>query len=451
MRLRKEFDIPEEYVSEEDLERDRREQEARAKRLEVAETEENYVKMFNRDPWTDEWLGPGPEPPMPFLEDDLSKKEQKEAIKERKEREHREFIDKFQLYTKLPVREMKAPKETKKIKKERKKLKKKHKKLEYQIANDLIQNYFTEEYKDKMFAECNYDVELIVAECLDFYEGLKWLNHVSEIQKKDHRTQKEMFDAVYDRIEDRNNGVVEKDGIRWAPVDVAYADKKEIDTDPRNGYVDIPDELWDEFSEWADKHPMKKYKKKAREWNTDVINARRIMFAKKVNKRNKNFRKNMVMTDPLTGMAFVSEKKFKKYKDEQIKRFAKQRKEYAAYVKEMVDKGYISEDYMVTFLGDDEEAIKRVKKRYKEVEERAKAHSKKMKEEEEHKKKRDKERIDWFRKYGYEVEDTDKPFEIVADGETLTIRPCKSGKRKIWALDQKGSTKYAEHIEDFMS
>ena len=79
MKLRKEFDIPEEPISEEDAERERREREARAKRMELAETEEGYVKMFNRDPWTDEWLGPGPEPPMPFLEDDLPKKAQKKA------------------------------------------------------------------------------------------------------------------------------------------------------------------------------------------------------------------------------------------------------------------------------------------------------------------------------------------------------------------------------------
>ena len=106
---------------------------------------------------------------------------------------------------------------------------------------------------------------------------------------------------------------------------------------------------------------------------------------------------------------------------------------------------------MLTYLGDDKKAIERIKKRYQDIEARAKEESKKHKAEEEHKKKRDKERIAWFRKYGYDVQDVNKPFEIVADGEVLTIRPIKSGKNKIWALDQKGSTRYEERIENFIN
>ena len=453
MKLRKEFDIPEEPISEEDVEKERREREARAKRMELAETEEGYVKMFNRDPWTDEWLGPGPEPPMPFLEDDLPKKAQKKAIEDRQEREHQEFIEKMGLDKDLPRKTIEEPKETKKIKKARKKLKKKRKekltKEMYQKTNWFLQEYAAPWYKAKIMKDLDYDVDRIVEFCVEQCEALEQLYRYEQSLKNDKRTDAEKLAAIENRKYERENGIEEIDGIKWMSVDTAYADKKEIEIDLSDGIPDIPDEHWDEFSAWERKHPMKKYKKKARKWRCSELTARRIVFIKMINKRNKKFQKDMAMVDPLTGMAFMSEKKFKKYKDKQVKRFAKQRKEFAEYVQSMVDKGYLSEEYMTTFLGDDEKAIERIKKRYKQIEERAREEAKKHKEEEEHNKKRDKELIAWFRKYGYEVEDADRPFEIVADGETLTIRPVKSGKNKIWALEQEGSTKYTENLEDF--
>ena len=95
------------------------------------------------------------------------------------------------------------------------------------------------------------------------------------------------------------------------------------------------------------KNPMKKFKKQAKKLRCTKLVARRIVFLKMLNKRSKKWRKDMVLRDPLTGMAFLSEKKMKKYKNQQIKRFAKQRRQYAEYVQKMVDKGYISEDYMI--------------------------------------------------------------------------------------------------------
>ena len=455
MRLRKEFGIPEPPpLSKKEEEQERRELEARSKRLELAETDEGYIKMFNRDPWTDEWLGPGPEPPMPFLEDHLSEKEQKKAIKERQEREHKAFIERMGLDKELPRKKLEAPKETKQIKKAHKKLKKEREekltKEMYQKANWFLQEYAAPWYKDKIMYDLNYDVERIVEFCNEQCEALEQLYRYEQLNKNDKRSDSEKLAAIEKRKYERENGIEEIDGIKWMSVDTAYADKKEIEIDLSSGIPDIPDEHWDEFSTWEKKNPMKKFKKKAKKWRCSEITARRIVFIKKINKRNKRFQKNMVMTDPLTGMAFMSEKKFKKYKDKQIKRFAKQRKQYAEYVQDMVDKGYLSEDYMITFLGDDRKAIERIKKRYKQIEDRAKEEAKKHKKEEEHKKRRDKERIEWFKKYGYEVQNADKPFEIVADGETLTIRPVKSGKNKIWALDQEGSTRYTERIEDFM-
>ena len=447
MRLRKEFNIPEEPISKKDEARERRETEARAKRLELAGTEEGYVKMFNRDPWTDKWLGPGPEPPMPFLEDDLPKKEQKKAIEERLKREHEEFIKKMGLNIELPRMKLSVPKETKKIRKLRKE---KLEKEMYQRANWFLQEYAAPWYKAKIIRQFNYDVDKIVRFCNEQCEALEQLYRYEQANKHDTRSNHEKLLAIEQRKEERTLGIVERDGIRWQPVDVAYSNRKEVEIDLTDGIVDILNEHWEEFSRWTKKNPIKKFKQKARRWRCNAITARRIAFLKMINKRNRKFQKSMVLTDPLTGMAFMSEKKLKEYKDKQIKRFAKQRKEYAKYVQSMVDKGYLSEDYMVTFLGDDEKAIERIRKRYKQIEERAKAESKKHKEEEAHKKRRDKERIAWFQKYGYDVQDADKPFEIVADGEVLNIRPIKSGKNKIWALDQNGSTKYAERIEDFM-
>ena len=79
MELRKEFGIPEEKTSEEEDKYFEAKRQAARKRAEIAGTEENYVKMFNRDPWTDRWLGPGPEPPDEFL--DYSDKDIKKMSK----------------------------------------------------------------------------------------------------------------------------------------------------------------------------------------------------------------------------------------------------------------------------------------------------------------------------------------------------------------------------------
>ena len=283
MRLRKEFNIPEEPISKEDEERERREREARAKRLELAETEEGYVKMFNRDPWTDEWLGPGPELPMPFLEDNLPKKEQKKAMKERQEREHQEFIEKMGLNNKQM----------------------------YQRANWFLQEYAAPWYKDKIMKRFDYDIESIVIFCNEQVEALEFLNHWEEVNNKDKRTDREKMDAIEARKEERELGIEVRDGIRWEPVNVAYSNKKEIEIDMNEGIPDIPNEHWDEFSKWEKKNPMKKFKNKARKWRCSEITARRIVFLKMINSRNKKWRKNMVMRDPLTGMTFLSEKKLK--------------------------------------------------------------------------------------------------------------------------------------------
>ena len=451
MKLRKKLDIPEEPISKEDEDRERREHLARAKRMELAGTEENYVKMFNRDPWTDQWLGPGPEEPMPFLEDHLSKKKANKAIIERLQRESIEFLNKICIHDKLPRKSL--PKEKVQVKEysDKKKSKKKDKytKEEYQKANWFLQEYAAPWYKDKIHRECK-TVEDLMDRCLEEVEVYEQLAEYTRQRKANKQSSKELAEAAFQRVRDEERGIVDDAGLRWEPVDVAYADKKEVDISVGHGIVDIPDEHWEAFSKWERKHPLKDYKEKARNWRCTDISARRIVFLKKVNKKNKKFRKDLVYRDPLTGMAFLSEKKMKKENKKQIARFAKQRRQYAKYVQDMVDKGYLSEDYMVTFLGDDEKAIERVKKRYRDVENRAKEEAKKHKEEEEHKKKRDKERIAWFRKFGYDVQNVDKPFEIIADGEILTFRPCHTANQRLWALDQKGSTIYSEKIESFM-
>ena len=452
MKLRKELNIPEEKISYKEAERERRELEARAKRLELAETDENYVKLFNRDPWTDKWLGPGPEEPMPFLEDYLPKSEQKKAIEDRLKREHEEFIEKMGLNNKLPRKKLDEPKESKKTRKLRERLKKEIiTKKAYQQAEWFLHEYAAPWYKSAIIAKCCYDVDTVVAYCNDQIEALEYLHQYEELNKNDTRTLDEKLAAIEERKKDRMLGIEEHDGIKWKPVNVAYSNKKEIEININAGIPDIPDDHWEEYTKWEKDKPLKKFKKKATKWGCSTITARRVVFLKMINKRNRKWQKSAIMTDPLTGMAFLSEKKMKKYNNQQIKRFAKQRKEYAEYVQKMVDKGYISEDYVITYLGDDKKAIDRVKQRYKQIEDRAKAEAKKHRRDEAHKRKRDKERIEWFKKYGYDVQDIDKPFEIHADGETLTLRPIISGKNKIWALDQNGSTRYEEKLENFMN
>lgn len=452
MKLRKEFDIPEEF-SQEEVEQDFKERAARRKRMEIAGTQENYVKLFNRDPWTDQWIGTGPEPepPMPFLEDEMSPKAAAKAVEKRLLAEREEFKRKFNLDKELPKAKIEPSKETKKIRKAREKRKKeKFTQNQYQRAYWYLHEYLKPEFKDQYYDMFLGDVDGLVKFANDQVDGLEFLAEQARLQKKyKHMSQEDLIQEYFAEKEAVEKGIVVEDGIRWEPVDVSYENRKEVEIN-YDGLVEIPDVHWDAFVKWSDKHPLKEFKKKARKHGWSTIKERRIKFLKKLNKKNKSFQKQMVLRDPITGMAFVSEKKMKKYNERAIERFAKQRKQYSKYVRKMVDKGYISEDYMETMLGDDKEVIDRIKARYKRVEDRAKKEAKKHEKELEHKKKRDKERIDWFKKFGYDVVDSDKPFEIMADGEKLVLRPRHSGKQRLWELQQDGSSIYAEHIEDFM-
>ena len=197
MKLRKKLDIPEEPISKEDEDRERREYLARAKRMELAGTEENYVKMFNRDPWTDQWLGPGPEEPMPFLEDHLPKKKANKAIIERLQRESIEFLNKICIHDKLPRKSL--PKEKMQVKEysDKKKSKKKDKytKEEYQKANWFLQEYAAPWYKDKIHRECK-TFEDLMDRCLEEVEVYEQLAEYTRQRKANKQSSKELAEAA---------------------------------------------------------------------------------------------------------------------------------------------------------------------------------------------------------------------------------------------------------------
>ena len=88
--------------------------------------------MFNRDPWTDRWLGPGPEPPDEFM--DYTDKDIRKM-----EKIHNDNIEWKKKY--IPevttIHLPKEAKESKKVKKLRKKRQKAEDKQSRQVKYDI--------------------------------------------------------------------------------------------------------------------------------------------------------------------------------------------------------------------------------------------------------------------------------------------------------------------------
>lgn len=456
--LRKEFDIPEpDKMSKEELEQERREKEARHKRLLAAGTEEGYVKMFNRDPWTDEWLGPGPEPPMPFLEDSLSEKKQASVIDKRKKKEHDEWAKR--IMPTVPNVKMPEIKETKAIRKARAKRDKETNKAERQVMYDvaywLLNDFLDQKSAMEIYTQFADDFEGMVDYCYEF--ATEWAQYMTYEPEDKDLSIREFQERLAGRQQDREEVVENIGGMKFKRREVADRHKRwyEVDltTDP---FPDIPDEYWDEFCKWSKDHPIDEFRKKAKKmgWGVSPAGLRRAKFLKHINKRNKGFRKNLMLHDPITGASFVSEKKMKEHFERQMKNFEKQRHEFAKMIDGMVERGELSKDAALNMIGSTEEAKDRITKRYREITKRARNNEKEIKKRLDHDKQVKKARAEWFKKFGYSIDDAQKPFTIEAAGEKLTvevIQPKRPGGKKLYKVDRPGrGTDIAEDVESFM-
>lgn len=447
MRLRKEFDIPEpkDTRTKEEKERDKADALAREKRRDSVATIEEYVQKYNRDYWTDEWLGPGEDPGLPYLD------ESQKDIKERLKREKKEWKEKYYPDNNL-VNIKVDTKEPKKVKKLRKKRKTYEEQQAWQEKVDVaywwLECFLKPEYADElyhMFEEYEDLIEHCYEQATGWAQYMTWDSH----DPKRHMSQEE-FDLYMQTVEaEEEEHTVDVCGMKFKPLEIAKKDKKYIECDLYEGGIpDIPDYLWDEFDKWSDKHPLKEFKKKAKKTGFSKIALRRAKFIKMVNKRNKGFQKRMMLHDPITGSSFVSAKKMKEHYDKQMRKYEKHRKEFVKLVDDMVKQGEISEDMAIHMLGDSKEGRERVKWRHQKEIERCKMIKREAEEmRERRKRRRDKiyeARNDWFKKF---KEDPNACFKVMIEGEEVTVSNiAKPGHKPLYKVDMKGCTRYTEDL-----
>ena len=450
MELRKEFDIPEEKTTPEEDAKYERQRERRRQRMDAAVTEENYVKMFNRDPWTDKWLGDGPDPDE-IEEQRLAGKSKEQAVKAAAKHERAEWNKKF--HRNVPTFHLPAePKESKKVKKLRKERKQREFEEEYQQKVDIaywwLECILTRSYADELYYQYRNDLDGLIELCynwaIDWAEDMTW-DDEHEISQDD------MFDRLMNREKENSEVVSEFGGMKFRRREVAEAHRREYNTNPfENPYPDIPDEYWDEFKHWCKEHPLKKYRKKAKKFSYQGFTAaglRRIAFLKQVNKKNKAWRKNLMLHDPMTGASFISEKKMRNHIRSQLKKYDEQRKKLVNMLDHMVADGQISEDYANHMMGDTKLVRDRIRKRWEEEYERMKV---RHKDEEKRRKKQQKTyeaRKKWYEKHGGTL--GEMPVIINAEGEKITIKkipPKGKGGKTLYCVDDTstGTTVYSE-------
>ena len=367
--LRKEFGIKANPESPEEYARRKKEEEARHKRMEAAGTEDNYVKMFQRDPYTDEWLGDGPEPPMPFLEDELEEEEQQTAMDERKAREAEE---KEKLYAmRRPILHIKpalSKKEAKQVKKEAEKLqkmsKKKRKKLErIRNAKDAERHNADHMWQEKCdwtywllfeFLKRKFACELVenwIDRKLTFdemvqegYDKAMYFVHSTNCVT-DHRVpEKKAFKLLVKQKKqakyDRKHGIFEAHGLKWQslPDLEGWSQVAAYPCDPLDGEEhEVPAVHKVAWKKWKKDHPVKEFEKKARKLGVMAADLRICTFIKMMNKKTRKTRRAIIETSKNDGTfcgSLVTEtmcldkkeyKKEKKREDKKIRKFRKWR------------------------------------------------------------------------------------------------------------------------------
>lgn len=456
MELREIFDIPEEETTPEEDEMEERARAARRKRMDIAITNERYVELFNRDPWTDEWLGPGPEPPDPFLMETSEQPTEKEKKNEAKLWNAKSYRDWQKKYCPdLPTIHLPAePKESKQVKKLRKQRKKHESKVakqqRYDLAYWFLECWCTKKFRNELYTKYAGKLEELVDFCCEY--ATAWAADLTYEDKPKLTIEDVALNTAIRNQEDEET-VVDVGGLKFKRREVAEKKRKEYVADPyENPFPDIPDEYWDEFSNWADKHPIKKYRKKAKSYGYNVVDAiglRRIIFLKKINKRNKGFRKNLLKHDPLTGAAFVSKKKYENHMKKQLTKFDKHRREFVKMLDEMVEQGQISEDLSEKLMGDTKLVRQRVLKRHEEAYKRIKFNEKEIKKENRRREKEYEARKKWFKDHGTDI--NAPAFTVEIDGEEYTYEVTGTkGSKPIFSAKGPRSAEYSESADSFL-
>lgn len=447
MKLREEFGIPEEETDPEEDAKWERDREARQKRMDMAVTEENYVKMFGRDPWTDEPI-PGMKPTVEIAE--TSRKETEQAAKKQAKISHAEWRAKY--IQSLPTIHLPAEeKESKKVRKLRKKRKayeeKQVRQQQIDVAYWWLETQLSKSYANELYYKYRNDLDALIDLCyqwaVDWAEDMTWDEdpYIPIEEAAERLRQKRIDDAEV--VEDVG-------GLKFKRRDVVEKHRREYNINPfENLFPDIPDEYWEEFCEWSKEEPLSKYRKQAKKYayrNLSPYGLRRIAFLKKINKRNKSWRKNLMLHDPISGASFVSEKKMRSHIQAQLKKYDQQRKKLVTMLDHMVADGQISEDYANHMMGDTKLVRDRIRKRWEEEYDRMKVRHKEEMKRYKHQKKTYDARKKWYEKHGGKLGDLPVMFDV--DGNEVKIQAIqpksKHGKIIYRVDDGNGNTRYSE-------
>lgn len=462
MKLRSEMGMPLEEDTEEELQQQYRENEARAKRMELAGTAENYRKMFNRDPWTDEWLGPGPEEPMPFL--DESKKDMKRRI----EREQEEWKEKY-IKENRPQIKMKTEKESKKVKKLREERKNKETREQRQEKYDVVYWYLEKFLTPKQADEIYYSKfrEDQFEEMVDqVYEvASSYIAYVTRPNKKEY-TVKEYIKrlkkgkTLLQQKQAEEEGTVESlrdTGMNFKYVEDMERHRKYIELDPTlNPDPEIPEEYEKEFKKWCKskkKHGIKHFKKLKKKLypfctpkkgiSAEAMQKRK--FLEKINKRNAKFRKGMMERDYILGLQFASEEELRKFQKKQVKRYERTNREFVKHLETLHAKGYIDDNAFMEWADRSKKARKLVDKYHKNMREAYEAHKKENEERERHEKEYQKARAAWFKKFGGDIKDTEY---LIVDGEKVKIEKMKTNLGDRYRVTRAHSMRYGPTLDE---
>ena len=459
MQLRAAMDIPEEET---DPEEDRRWEETRKLRLarmNSVTTNEEYVAKFNRDPYNDQWLGEGPDPDIEIvnkiLYGDKNGKSKKDSSNPKMWNLNSYLDWKKKYYPEVPTIHLpaEAP-ESKKVKKLRKKRKKMESKAarqeQYDLAYWFLESWCTESFRDELYMKYAGKLEELVDFCCEY--ATAWAEDLTHDERPE-MTAEDVMDRVRYRQKEESEVVSDVGGIKFKRLGVAERKKREYVADPyEDPFPDIPDEYWDEFSDWADKHPLKEFKKLARSYGPHIVDAigmRRIVFLKKINKRNKSFRKNLLKHDPLSGAQFVSKKKYEAHMKRQLEKFDKQRLAFVKMLDEMVAKGQISPEMSERMMGDTKLVRRRVLKRHQEEYERIKFNQKQIKKENEKRKKEYEARKKWFKDHGSDI--NAPAFTVEIDGEPYTYEAKKTSYGKtLYKMTSPSRLECSEDVDGFL-
>ena len=353
-KLSKLTGIPYQEYSKEEEDRNRKETEARSKRLNMAGTEENYRKMFHRDPWTDEWLGPGPEEPLPFLEDDDP---EERVVREKEERKKELHLDtplkEFTWNSKEKTVNFTKPKKKKKVKKRPlTKEEQENYNLAYWYLEECLKPYFAEQ----LYAQFD-DVESLVKYCSDVVKSfIKHTNmfHNHEITFEEAFANEDEELEKQERMDDfpeLDDGGMFEDLGEVQTIEYQHRHLRYIDCDPRKGKPKIPRYYQKEYDKFCKKHPLEKYRKKGRLYGIGADGMRMCKFLKKINKRNEKEREEFIAWKPEYMLYMHSPTKEDIDMDDLIqrqnKRFLKHQKKVKRYLDECIARRLISPEVAV--------------------------------------------------------------------------------------------------------